>query len=89
MRSSRHIIIKLGPDEFRLRWTVDLSFKSKEGEWCPTSRERHKDTDLEGARRFAKKWRIQMPWAETKPFQPSPKALAALDRAIGILEEET
>jgi hypothetical protein len=30
-----------------------------------------------------------MPWAETKPFQPSPKALAALDRAIGILEEET
>lgn len=48
----------MGPDRYRLKWTVDR--------YCARSRLRfpttyRRDTDLTGAMRFAKKWDIPMP----------------------------
>jgi hypothetical protein len=56
--STRHHIQKLGHDCYRLAWTQDRYYKD--------SRLRHptrytRDTDEKGARRFAKRWAIQMP----------------------------
>ena len=53
-----HSVRRIGPDHFRLGWTVDYKY--------PTSRLRYprgfdRDTDLAGAKRFAKRWRIEDP----------------------------
>ena len=53
-----HRIAKIGPDHYRLQWTVDRYYAS--------SRLRHpsvswRDTDLKGANRFAKRWDVAVP----------------------------
>lgn len=58
MSSYGHHIQKIGPDHYRLSWTVDFHY--------PTSRLRfprqfRRDTDKVGALRFAKKWNRKMP----------------------------
>ena len=56
-----HKIHRIGRDQFRLHWTVDHYYAS--------SRLRHprvasRDTDKDGAERFAKRWKISMPAQE-------------------------
>jgi hypothetical protein len=58
-----HRIWRIGPDHYRLGWTVDRYYAG--------SRLRHprgfdRDTDLAGAKRFARKWDLQIP-EEPKP----------------------
>lgn len=60
--SSGHQISYIAPDHYRLYWSVDFYY--------PSSRLRHprsyrRDTDMVGAKRFAKKWGISVP--EPKP----------------------
>lgn len=57
-----HDIQRIGPDHYRLHWTVDRYYAS--------SRLRHprlssRDTDLAGAIRFAKRWELPTPTKET------------------------
>jgi hypothetical protein len=56
--SKGHRIVRLSADLFRIYWSVDRYY--------PGSRLRHptgysRDTDLAGAKRFAKKWSVPMP----------------------------
>lgn len=49
-------IERMGPDDFRIVWVVDFHY--------PTSRLRHpryfdRWTDLAGAKRFAKRWKLE------------------------------
>lgn len=53
-----HRIAKIGPDHYRLSWAVDRYYAG--------SRLRHprttaRDTDGDGARRFAKRWDVEIP----------------------------
>lgn len=53
-----HHIRRIGPDHYRLSWAVDFKYAS--------SRLRHprgfdRDTDEAGARRFARRWHVNMP----------------------------
>lgn len=62
MSAYGHNIRKIAEDHFRLSWTVDHKY--------PTSRLRFprshsRDTDEDGAKRFAKKWDIR--WVEREP----------------------
>lgn len=55
-----HFIRQWGNDDYQIGWTVDYYY--------PTSRLRHprsfrRNTDLAGAKRFAKRWKL----AEPKP----------------------
>ncbi|KKN47417.1 hypothetical protein LCGC14_0663300 [marine sediment metagenome] len=56
-----HSITRLGPGEFRLEWTIDRYVKDARTRF-PTSQNR--DTDLRGAKRFAKKWGCEVPGQE-------------------------
>jgi len=56
--SYSHAIRLIAPDHYRLFWTVDHHYAS--------SRLRHprghsRDTDLAGAKRFAKRWGVEVP----------------------------
>lgn len=66
MSSSRHKILRIYQDWYRLYWTI------KQYRWVVVDRlgnesrlryprEYHRDTDEAGARRFAKKWGVKMP----------------------------
>ena len=62
MSSYGHGIRRVGPDHYRLFWTVDFKY--------PSSRLRFprvftRDTDKRGAERFAKRWKRDMPKQET------------------------
>lgn len=53
-----HFIRHWGGDDYQIGWTVDYYY--------PTSRLRHprsfrRNTDLAGAKRFAKKWKLKEP----------------------------
>jgi len=53
-----HRVSKVGPDHYRLQWTVDRYYAG--------SRLRHprvdwRDTDKAGAERFAKRWGVEVP----------------------------
>jgi hypothetical protein len=50
-----HGVQKIGPDHYRLSWTVDRKYLSSRLRF-PIRYDR--DTDEEGARRFAKRWGI-------------------------------
>ena len=53
-----HSVRRIGPDHYRIWWTVDRYYAG--------SRLRHprtswRDTDLTGAKRFARKWELAAP----------------------------
>jgi hypothetical protein len=56
--SSYHAIQRIGPDHYRLSWTVDRYVRGSRLRFPTTST---RDTDLAGAIRFAKKWEIDPP----------------------------
>ncbi|MCC6752081.1 MAG: hypothetical protein IT371_30795 [Deltaproteobacteria bacterium] len=56
--SKSHRVRRLGSDHYRISWVVDRYYRG--------SRLRHptlysRDTDLAGARRFAKRWKLDLP----------------------------
>lgn len=53
-----HSIRRIGPDHFRLGWTVDYKYATSRL-WHPRGFDR--DTDLAGAKRFAKRWNMEDP----------------------------
>lgn len=53
-----HDYRRIGWDHYRLSWTIDRKYSGSRLRF-PTSYSR--DTDLAGAKRFAKKWELQMP----------------------------
>ncbi len=53
-----HAIRALGPDNFRIYWTVDRKHPGSRLRY-PTTHGR--TTDRAGAERFAKKWGVKMP----------------------------
>jgi hypothetical protein len=57
-----HGIERIGPGHYRLRWTVDRRYAGSRLRF-PTSTNR--DTDIEGAERFAKKWGLTVPQPKT------------------------
>ena len=57
-RAYGHSYARMDDDWYRLRWCIDYKY--------PRSRLRHprwfqRDTDLAGAKRFAKKWKLPPP----------------------------
>jgi len=56
--SRDHRLKRVGRDSFRMCWTVDRYIVGSRLRW-PTVTTR--DTDLAGARRFAKKWGCRFP----------------------------
>lgn len=65
MSAYAHRIAKLGPDDYRLFWTVDHKYATSRLRF-PRSHSR--DTDTAGARRFAKRHGVTMP--EDREAQP-------------------
>jgi hypothetical protein len=57
-----HRIQRFGGDHYRLTWTVDRYYA---GDRLRYPRRGTRDTDEAGAKRFAKRWGIDMP--EVKP----------------------
>jgi hypothetical protein len=55
-----HSIYRMGEDWFRLHWTVDRYYS---GSRLRFPRGASRDTDEAGAKRFAKKWGVQLPVA--------------------------
>lgn len=53
-----HGFQKLADDHYRLHWTVDRYYSGVRGRFPRVSR---RDTDLAGARRFAKRWGLELP----------------------------
>lgn len=53
--STNQGIQQFGPDDYRLFWTVDFYYS---GSRLRFPRQFSRDTDLAGARRFAKKWNL-------------------------------
>jgi hypothetical protein len=60
--SMHHHIARIGPDHYRLYWTVDRYTKNSRLR-LPTRYSR--DTDEAGAHRFAKRWDVKMPEERT------------------------
>ena len=63
-----HRVHRIGADHFRLCWTVDRYYSNSRLRF-PTGYTR--DTDLDGAIRFAKKWGLPLP-SEGKDQAQSP-----------------
>lgn len=57
-RAYGHGYRRIGPDHYRLEWVIDRKYTGSRLRF-PTAYTR--DTDFEGAKRFAKKWDIQPP----------------------------
>jgi len=57
-RSTSHRIQRFSSQHYRLSWTVDRYIKGSRLRW-PTRYTY--DTDERGARRFAKRWNVEMP----------------------------
>lgn len=57
--STGHRIRKIGDDWYRLGWTVDFYYP---GDRLRYPRSFTRDTDLAGAKRFAKKWNVPGAW---------------------------
>ena len=55
--SRRHHIQPMGPDWYRLSWTVDYKHRR-----ILYPRRYSRDTDRKGAERFAKRWGCAVPW---------------------------
>lgn len=53
--SYSHSIRRIGPDHYRLYWTVDHYYS---GSRLRFPRGASRDTDLAGAKRFAKRWEL-------------------------------
>ena len=53
-----HAIQHIGPDHYRLHWTVDRYYS---GSRLRFPRGSSRDTDLAGAKRFAKRWKLPEP----------------------------
>jgi len=62
-RSEQHHIERMGHDDYRISWVVDRYYAGSRLRF-PTRYSR--DTDAAGARRFARKWKINVP-SEPQP----------------------
>lgn len=62
-----HRIQRIGDDWFRLSWVVDRYYT---GSRLRFPRGTSRDTDLAGARRFAKRWELPEPHQENTPDKP-------------------
>lgn len=58
MSAYGHRLRKIAPDHYRMVWTVDFKYK---GSRLRFPREMSRDTDSDGAARFAKKWKVPIP----------------------------
>jgi hypothetical protein len=58
MSSYAHKIQYIGPDHYRLHWTVDHKYS---GSRLRFPRGHSRDTDEAGAKRFSKRWNRPMP----------------------------
>jgi hypothetical protein len=56
-----HVIHRIGPDHYRLSWTVDRYYSGVRGRFPRVTR---RDTDYVGACRFARKWGLELPERE-------------------------
>lgn len=56
--SRSHHIQRIGVDHYRMTWAVDFYYKSSRLRWPRTF---HRDTDLRGALRFARRWDLKLP----------------------------
>lgn len=57
-----HVVRKMGDDWYRIFWTVDRFYS---GSRLRFPRGSSRDTDLAGAKRFAKRWGLSKPHPET------------------------
>lgn len=53
-----HAIRRIGADHYRLFWTVDRYYADSQ---LRHPRISQKDTDTDGAKRFAQRWNVKMP----------------------------
>jgi hypothetical protein len=56
--SYAHSIQRIGPDHYRLSWAVDRYYAGSRLRFPRTD---WRDTDTAGAKRFAKKWNVDLP----------------------------
>lgn len=61
MSAYDHDYRRIGPDHYRLSWVIDRKYASSRLRF-PTAF--HRDTDEDGARRFAKKWDLPEPQSD-------------------------
>jgi len=62
--SYNHHAREIGPDHWRLSWTVDFKH---EGSRLRYPRVYTRDTDLAGAKRFARRWGLAEPVPKPRP----------------------
>ncbi len=74
--SYRHRVIKRREGEFLVSWVYDRYYPGQRGRY-PQLRQR--DTDLAGARRFMKKWKLRAYWANGHVVDGLPEAEEKLD----------
>lgn len=67
MASYGHHIRKIGPDHFRLSWTVDHKCR---GSRLRFPRSHSRDTDEAGAKKFAERWELTFPFQEKQDAVP-------------------
>lgn len=69
MSAYGHAIRYIGPDHYRLSWTVDYYYPDSRLRFPRTTR---RDTDADGAARFAKKWGVTVPEPKVRAAAANP-----------------